>query len=150
LAELSSIELFELTVGFGDDDRSHAVGIGGRGERVIAPAASGTFEGKYLSGEVLPPWPDYILRRADGVSEHDIHAVLKTTDDALIYMQYEGVGHRLGLGPLGGAEGTLYYRTVARFETASESYSWLNRIIAVAVSHPAGPRQLGWTVHAIV
>ncbi|MCC6238478.1 MAG: DUF3237 domain-containing protein [Dehalococcoidia bacterium] len=150
MADLRSAPLFELTVRFGEADESRSVGQGGRGERVIAPAASGSFEGEHLRGVVVPPWPDYILRRPDGVSEHEIRAVLQTDDGALIYMQYEGIGHRQDLGPLGSAEGALYFRTVARFETEAARYAWLNRVIAVAVSHPAGPRQLGWSFHAIL
>ncbi|MFN8638134.1 MAG: DUF3237 domain-containing protein [Dehalococcoidia bacterium] len=150
MATLDSVPLFELTVVFPETDESHAIGNGGRGERLVAPAASGTFEGEHLRGVVLPPWPDYILRRADGVTEHEIRAVLRTDDGALIYMQYDGLGHRLDLGPLGGTDGPLYFRTAARFETEAEQYAWLNRILAVAVSHAAGPRRLGWSVHAIL
>lgn len=45
----------------------------------------------------------------------------------IVYVSYRGVFH-------GGAEGSdLYFRTTPHFETASEKYGWLNRIVAVGV-----------------
>jgi len=149
MAGLESTLLFELTVRFGDTDMRLLVGDGGRGRRVVAPAVSGTFEGPHLRGTVVPPWPDYIVDRPDGVTEHEIRAVLRTDDGALIYMDYEGIGHRQALGPLRDGE-AFYFRTLIRFETGDARYAWLNRVLAVGVSHAAGPGALGWSVHAIL
>ncbi|TAJ21740.1 MAG: DUF3237 domain-containing protein [Dehalococcoidia bacterium] len=149
MADLATTLLFELTVDFGTQDMRMQVGNGGRGKRTVAPAASGTFEGPHLRGEVVPPWPDYITERGDGVIEHEIRAVLRTHDGALIYMDYEGIGHRQPLGPLRESE-SFYFRTLIRFETGDARYAWLNRVLAVGVAHPLAGAGLGWRVHAIL
>ncbi len=149
MADLESRPLFELVVRFHDVDARRVVGEWAAGERIVAPAAGGTFEGEHLRGEVLEPWPDYLIHRRDGVTDHDIRAVLRTDDGALIYLRYEGIGHREGLGPLG-EDRPFYFRCFARFETGAERYAWLNRILAVMVAHPVDGSGLGWSVHAIL
>jgi hypothetical protein len=73
--------------------------------------------------------------------------VLKTTDDALIAMTYQGVRH----GPpeivakIDKGEdvdpASYYFRTNPLFETASTRYDWLNRIVAIGIGQrlAAGP-----------
>src|SRR5690606_31945917 len=110
MPELRSELLFTMAIRFDGTPRLEG-GDGGRGDRQVAPAAGGVFEGTHLRGEILPPLPDYLLHRADGITEHDIRAVLRTDDGALIYMDYPGIGHRNSLGPLGDLEeGELYFR----------------------------------------
>ena len=82
---------------------------------------------------------DWLLLRADGVLQLDVRVTLQTDDDALIYMAYRGlrdaspeVAERLARGDAVDAS-EYYFRTTPHFETASEKYSWLNRIIAVAM-----------------
>lgn len=149
MADLESVPLFELTVRFGAQDMRLQAGDGGRGKRTVAPAESGTFDGPYLRGKVVPPWPDYILERADGVIEHEIRAILRTDDGALIYMEYEGIGHRQQLAPLRDGE-AFYFRTLIRFETGDPRYAWLNRVLAIGIAHPLVAGSLGWSVHAIL
>jgi hypothetical protein len=149
-AELRGEFLFEMRVEFGEGVAQTNVGEGGRGVRRVAPASGGTFKGPHLSGTLPGPLPDYILARADGVTEHDIRAVLQTDDGAHIYMEYWGIGHRLSLGPLSnGQEGEFYFRVACRFETSAEQYHWLNRVLAVGVYQPQGQRAVGWRVYAI-
>jgi hypothetical protein len=149
-AELRGEFLFEMTVQFGEGSTQTTVGEGGRGVRRVAPASGGTFKGSHLSGKLLGPLPDYIVARPDGVTEHDIRAVLQTNDGALIYMEYWGIGHRLSLGPVGnGADGDFYFRVACRFETSAEQYQWLNRVLAVGVFQPQAQRAVGWRVYAI-
>ena len=148
-SELRSQFLFEMTIRFGDAPRLE-VGDGGRGDRQVAPAAGGTFEGPHLRGEILPPLPDYLVHRADGITEHDIRAVLRTEDGALIYMEYPGIGHRNSLGPLGElAEGELYFRVTPRFETAAEQYRWLNGVVAVGVFEGFREGAIHWRIYGI-
>jgi hypothetical protein len=117
------------------------------GQRRIAVLQGGTFEGPRLKGEVLASGGDWILNRADGVTQLDVRAHLKTDDGALIYMTYRGLRHgpkevidRLNRGePVD--PGEYYFRTTPYFETGADKYAWLNRICAVATGHryPTGP-----------
>jgi len=149
MSGLRSQLLFTMKVRFDGSPRLE-VGDGGRGSRELAPAAGGTFEGPHLRGEILPPLPDYILHRADGITEHDIRAVLRTDDGALIYMSYPGIGHRNSLGPLGELdEGELYFRVTPRFETAAEQYRWLNGVVAVGVFGGFRDGAIHWSIYGI-
>ncbi|MGE5723027.1 MAG: DUF3237 domain-containing protein, partial [Sphingomonadales bacterium] len=72
--------------------------------------------------------------------------LLETDDGALIGMTYQGLRHGapevLAALAAGQAVGPLdyYMRITATFETASEKYHWLNRIVSVAHGHrlPSG------------
>ena len=70
-----------------------------------------------------------------------MRTLLETDDGALIGMSYTGLRHgpKEVLEALGRGEPvspTAYYmRVVPVFETASEKYGWLNRIVAVAHGH---------------
>jgi hypothetical protein len=145
--ELSSEFLFDLNVEFGEPRERYDIGDVGSGHRSVNPAAGGSFEGPHLRGEVVGPWPDYILTRPDGVNQHEIRAQLQTEDGALVYMEYTAISHRNSLGPIGG-DAPGYFRTLIRFETGAEQYDWLNRIVAVGVPS-FRERGLTWSVHAI-
>ena len=134
---LNSAHLFtiRLDVGAMDD-----MGVTPYGHRRIATVAGGTFEGDELKGTVQPsPAGDWITVRNDGVWELDVRLTLKTHDGHLIYMYYRGLRHgpqwvldRLAKGEKVDPS-EYYFRTAPRFETASEKYSFLNRIISVGV-----------------
>jgi hypothetical protein len=53
----------------------------------------GSFEGERLSGEVLDGGSDWQSVRNDGATTLNVRLVLKTRDDALIGMTYQGVRH---------------------------------------------------------
>ena len=108
----------------------------------------GTFEGEELRGTVLPsPGGDWLLLRRDGILQLDVRLTLKTDDDHLIYMSYRGMRH----GPAWVIEqlnkgekvdpSQYYFRTTPWFETSSEKYRFLNRIVCVATGRrdPTGP-----------
>ena len=118
------------------------------GRRRIATVTGGTFEGEELKGTVLPsPGGDWLLMRRDGILQLDVRITLKTADDHLIYMSYRGMRH----GPAWVIEqlnkgekvdpSQYYFRTTPWFETASEKYRFLNRIVSVATGRrdPTGP-----------
>ena len=117
------------------------------GARVIAPIASGTFEGPRLRGKVLPGGGDWTLLRSDGVLELDLRVTLETDDGALIYMTSFGLRHGPPetLAALARGEpvdpSTYYFRTTPRFETSAPQYAFLNRLIAIASGdrRPSGP-----------
>ena len=91
------------------------------GIRSIVPVTGGSFEGPRLRGKVLPGGGDWLLLRPDGVLELDLRITLETDDHALIYMTFQGLRHG------------DYFRTLPRFETSTESYGFMNRIVSVGV-----------------
>jgi len=108
------------------------------GTRVIAPIASGSFEGARLRGKVLPGGGDWLLLRSDGVLELDLRVTLETDDGALIYMKSFGLRHGPPevLAALARGESVdpskYYFRTAVRFETSAPQYAFLNRLIAIS------------------
>jgi hypothetical protein len=152
MMELRSQHLFTLTALV---DPPQTLGQTPLGGRRIVTVTGGQFEGERLSGQVLPGGGDWLLERADGVFVLDVRLTLRTDDGALIYMTYGGLRHgppevlaRLATGePVD--PGSYYFRTTPGFETADERYSWLNRIVSVAIGErpPEGPR---YTVYEIL
>jgi len=109
------------------------------GIRNIVPVTGGDFDGPRLRGQILPGGGDWLLLRSDGVLELDLRITLETDDRALIYMTFQGLrdGPPEVIAALSRGEAvdpdSYYFRTVPRFETSSEKYAFLNRIIAVGV-----------------
>ena len=109
------------------------------GIRSIVPVTGGDFEGPRLRGKVLPGGGDWLLLRPDGVLELDLRITLETEDHALIYMTFQGLRHGPAdaIAALGRGEivdpARYYFRTLPRFETSTETYAFLNRIVAVGV-----------------
>ena len=65
------------------------------------------------------------------------------TDGHLIYVYNRGIFH-------GGTDGgDLYLRTTPYYETASEKYGWMNRIVAVGVGTFA-PSRVSYKVYEIL
>jgi hypothetical protein len=123
------------------------LGMTPSGDRRVAVVTGGSVAGARLSGHVLPGGSDWIVNRPDGTSVLNVRLVIETDDKALIGMTYVGVRH----GPpevmaaLGRGEAVdpsaYYFRTTPSFETASERYAWLNKLVAVGLGHrfPDGP-----------
>ena len=142
--ELRSALLFTITLELlGSQD----IGKTPSGNRRIVQVKGGRFEGEELRGTVLPGGGDWIVTRPDGVMLLDVRLALETDDKQLIYMTYRGMRHgpqwvmdRLNKGEKVDPS-EYYFRTVPWFETASEKYEWLNRIITVAIGRrePTGP-----------
>ena len=115
--------------------------------RRIGVVHGGSFEGERLSGEVLDGGSDWQTVRKDGTTTLNVRLVLKTKDDALICMTYQGVRHgppdvveRIEKGEV--VDPTSYYfRINPLFETAAAKYDWLNRVVGVGIGHrsPDGP-----------
>jgi hypothetical protein len=134
--ELRTAHLFTIWLEVGE---MSDVGATPYGHRRIATVKGGRFEGKELRGTVLPtPAGDWLLLRADGVLQLDVRLTLRTDDGALVYMSYRGLRHgpqwvldRLNRGEKVDPS-EYYFRTTPVFETASDRYSFLNRIISVA------------------
>jgi len=128
--------LFTMTA---DVPKIVELGATPNGGRRIANVTGGTFNGDRLKGTLHPaPGGDWLLLRPDGATILDVRVTLETDDAQIIYMTYRGVRHgpadvmaRLAKGEA--VDPKLYYfRTTPVFETASQKYDWLNRIISVA------------------
>jgi hypothetical protein len=109
------------------------------GIRIIVPVTGGDFDGPRLRGRILPGGGDWLLLRSDAVLELDLRITLETDDHALIYMTFQGLRHgppdAIAALTCGGIvdPASYYFRTVPRFETSSEKYAFLNRIITVGI-----------------
>jgi hypothetical protein len=136
---ISTRPLFELTLTVPE---IVDVGKTPQGVRKIATVSGGRFQGESLSGEVMPsPGGDWLLLRSDNVLTLDVRLTLKTNDNALIYMHYQGLRHgpdevmaRLAQGEAVDPQ-SYYFRMAPVFETASEKYAYLNRMLCVATGH---------------
>jgi hypothetical protein len=109
------------------------------GNRTVVPVTGGHFEGQRLRGEILFGGGDWLLLRSDNVLELDLRITLETDDHARIYMTFQGLRHGAPevIAALGRGEAvdraSYYFRTVPRFETSTESYAFLNRMVTVGV-----------------
>ncbi|MEC7205758.1 MAG: DUF3237 domain-containing protein, partial [Pseudomonadota bacterium] len=98
----------------------------------------GSFEGPKFKGTVLGGMDQKIFR-TDGAMNPNVRLILKTDDDALIYMYYTGVRYgtaevmqRIAYGEE--VDPTEYYlRNTPYFETSAPQYDWMNRIVSVGV-----------------
>jgi hypothetical protein len=110
-------------------------------DRRIGEIAGGRFEGEKLRGKILSGGSDWQSLRADGTTTINVRLVMETDDGALIGMTYLGMRHgpkevldRIARGEK--VSPTEYYmRVTPYFETASDKYGWLNRIVSVAYGH---------------
>jgi Protein of unknown function (DUF3237) len=137
MSELRSRLLFSISLSL---HPIQPVGASPLGTRRIIPISGGSFEGERLRGIVLPhAAADWLLDRADGSSQQDARLTLQTDDGVLIFMSYRGVrlvspevSARIARGER--VDASEYYQRIAPFfETASERYGWLNRIVSVGV-----------------
>src|SRR2546430_735118 len=110
-------------------------------DRRIGEIAGGRFEGERLRGRILSGGSDWQSLRTDGATTLNVRLVMKTDDEALIGMTYLGMRHgpkevmdRLGRGE-NVSPSEYYMRVTPCFETSSEKYGWLNRIVSVGYGH---------------
>ncbi len=80
---------------------------------------------------------DWRMIRPDGASKLDVRTTLRTDDDHLLSMTCRGIAtmsqetlQRILQGETVDPS-EYYFRTTPYFETGSEKYRWLNRIVAV-------------------
>ena len=110
-------------------------------DRRIGEIAGGRFEGERLRGRILSGGSDWQSLRNDATTTLNVRLVLETDDGALIAMTYLGMRHgpkevmdRLARGE-SVSPSEYYMRATPYYETASEKYGWLNRIVSVAYGH---------------
>ena len=108
------------------------------GTRHIDMLGEGSFEGPKLRGVVIGGMDQKIFR-SDGAMNPNVRLVLKTDDEALIYMSYTGIRHgskevmeRIASGEE--VDTSEYYlRNTPYFETSAPQYDWINRIVSVGI-----------------
>lgn len=152
MVELKGQLLFNMSLTLGS---VHALNGSPLGDRRIVAVTGGTFEGPRLKGVVLPGGGDWLIQRSDEALQFDVRLTLMTFDDALIYMLYRGVRHgppavidRLNRGETVHPS-EYYFRTTPYFETGSEKYGWINRIVSVGIGDRR-PKEVHYTVFEIL
>ena len=98
------------------------------GERKIFVVRGGIFEGPRAKGIVLPGGVDWGLAGAERVFHLNVRAILRTDDGSLITITYKGLRDL----------SNDYWRTTPTFETTSESYRSVVRVVGWCVV-PNGP-----------
>jgi len=110
-------------------------------DRRIGEITGGRFEGERLRGTILSGGSDWQSLRQDGATTLNVRLVMQTDDDQLIAVRYRGVRHgpKEVLARIGRGENVnpseYYMRATLYFETSSEKYDWLNRVVTVAYGH---------------
>ena len=110
-------------------------------DRRIGEIPGGYFQGERLNGKILSSGSDWQVVRDDGAWMINVRTVLETDDGHLISMAYQGLRHGPPevLAAIGRGEQVsplaYYMRVTASFETASEKYGWVNRVVTVAHGH---------------
>src|SRR5690242_14528566 len=110
-------------------------------DRRIGEIPGGYFQGERLSGKILSSGSDWQVVRDDGAWAINVRTVLETDDGHLIAMRYRGLRHgpKEVLEAIGRGEQVsplaYYMRVSVWFETSSEKYGWINRVVAVAHGH---------------
>jgi len=154
MSEVKTEFLFDIS---GDLDREGTINLGAtpQGYRLIVYVTGGTFEGPKMKGEVLPGGGDWLTNRPDGTGVVDARVVLRTDDDHIIYCWYRGINvtppevrERMNKGEAVDPS-EYYFRTTPVFETASEKYGWLNKIVAVGIGRFT-PTGVAYKVYAIL
>ena len=97
----------------------------------------GWFKGPKLNAAVLQPAADWLRVMPAGNARLDVRLTLKTDDDQLIYVTYNGIiSHskdsfdRLMKGEVLTSK-DFYFITAPTMQTASEKYAWVNHVQAV-------------------
>jgi Protein of unknown function (DUF3237) len=135
------------------------LGQGPLGRRFFDRVRTGTFDGPRLRGEVLSGSADPLLRRGDGVSVINARAVLRTDDDALILMTYEGrvvlpadvLADIADPARWHEVDPSRYsIRIAPLFETGDPRYSWLNSVVAVGHGYFAEHGAIGYRVSQLL
>lgn len=153
MADLKSELLFEISA---DLEAAQEIGTTPHGTRRIVYVTGGSFTGPRLKGEVLPGGGDWVRDRPDNAFELDVRITLRTDDDHLIYTSYRGILYaqpdimqRMRQGERDIDPSEYYFRTTPVFETGSEKYDWLNRIVSVGIGRRTATG-VAYTVYAIL
>jgi hypothetical protein len=148
MPELRSTYLGELKI---EVTGTYLLGESPLGRRRLDRLDRGHFKGPKVQAEVLAGGMDLLLGGADGAVRPDVRLALRLDDGETLLIVYRGVRHaspevmqRIARGEAVPPD-DYYLRTGLVFETASKTYGWLNRIVAVGV----GRREPGAVVYDV-
>ncbi|MBD8605449.1 DUF3237 domain-containing protein [Aeromicrobium sp. CFBP 8757] len=104
------------------------------GQRAIGEVVAGTVSGTRINGSIFGPSADWVLIVPDGFGRIDVRTQIRTDDDAVIYVRYEGymetneAALAAILDPAGpGTDFDQAYLGIAvKLETGDPRYSWVN------------------------
>ena len=154
MSEVKTEFLCEFTA---ELDREGMINVGAtpQGTRHIIYVTGGTIEGPKIKGVMLPGGGDWLIIRPDGATVLDVRAACRTDDGHIIYIYYRGISvmspevrERMSKGEAVDPS-EYYFRTTPVFETASEKYGWLNRIISVGIGRLT-PTGVAYKIYTIL
>lgn len=105
---------------------------------IVNVKPGGWAKGPKISGKFISPGADWLRVMPSGVLRLDVRATIKTDDDQLIYLSYNGIiqhskesAEKLNNGELLTTKDIPYFITAPTFQTSSEKYAWLNSVQAI-------------------
>jgi hypothetical protein len=148
MPELKSNYIGELRI---EVTGSYLLGDGPLGRRRLDRLDKGHFKGPKIEAEVVAGGMDLLLGGADGALRPDVRLILKLDDGGTLLVQYRGVRHgppevmqRIAQGEAVPRD-AYTLRTALVFETASQKYDWMNRVVGVGV----GRREPGAAIYEV-
>jgi len=125
-------------------ERSVHFGVTRSGSRRFDILKGGSFQGPRVHGKILPGGSDSLLQRSDGSYHPDVRLAMECDDGQTVLITYRGIrtaSEAVNFRLMAGEHvpyTEFYLRNAVFFETASEKYDWLNRIVTVGVGRREG------------
>jgi len=127
----------------------------GYGARRVIPILGGELVGEGMHGRIREGGADFQLIRPNGFTELEAKYAIEMDDGAIIYI--DNIGMRFGpkeaLDKIRRGEPVdpklIYFRSVPRFETGSETYRWLMESLFVGVG-TRRPDRVELEVHQVL
>jgi len=149
--EITELRYRPLFIFWIDVNPPYLIGATPGYDRRIGEITGGKFEGERLRGKIVSGGSDWQSLRSDGTTTINVRLVMETGDGVLIGMAYLGMRHgpkevmdRLARGEnVNPSE--YYFRITPYFETSSEKYGWLNRVVTVGY----GARLAGGAIYQV-
>ncbi|MDN5938191.1 MAG: DUF3237 domain-containing protein [Salinisphaera sp.] len=115
-----------------------------------------SMEGANIRARLASPSGDWVRVQPNGDWRLDVRLLMITDDDATIYSTYSGIvvwtpelQARVAAGDaINGDE--IYFRSAPYFETASEKYAWLNRMLTVGKLRRFGGGEVVYDIFEIL
>ena len=136
---------------------SPALGTAGspRGERIYWEMSDGVLTGPRISARMAMPGGDWLRVSQDNYWRPDVRLQLRTHDDVLILLQYEGLVQQTEKFKRASDSGLptqfpdQYMRMLFQFDTGAERYAWLNQHLFLAEGRLGGPKQIEYSVYRV-
>ena len=105
------------------------------GMMIVNVREGGWVTGPKINGKFIAPGADWLRSMPSGNFRLDVRGLIKTDDDAYIYLTYNGIIkntseslERLTNGERLTYKDIPYFLAAPTFQTSSEKYNWLNEI----------------------